>query len=151
LPRSGSTLLAGILRQNPLFCAGMSSPVNSIFITLSKSMSGANEGSIFISDDQRRHILTTMLEAYYENVSQDRTIFDTNRGWCGVLSVLTELFPRSRVICCVRNTAWILDSVERHIQKNQVHPPKMFSYEPGGNVYTRVEILMKSGFVGASM
>ena len=27
LPRSGSTLLAGILRQNPRFHAGMTSPV----------------------------------------------------------------------------------------------------------------------------
>ena len=34
LPRSGSTLLAAILRQNPRFHAGMSSPVASLFMAL---------------------------------------------------------------------------------------------------------------------
>jgi sulfotransferase len=34
LPRSGSTLLAAILRQNPRFHSGMSSPVGALFIAL---------------------------------------------------------------------------------------------------------------------
>ena len=41
LPRSGSTLLAGILRQNPRFHAGMSSPVASLFMALQGAMSQA--------------------------------------------------------------------------------------------------------------
>jgi sulfotransferase len=38
LPRSGSTLLAAILRQNPRFHAGMSSPVASLFMALQGAM-----------------------------------------------------------------------------------------------------------------
>ena len=36
LPRSGSTLLAAILRQNPRFHAAMSSPVGSLFMAPGK-------------------------------------------------------------------------------------------------------------------
>ena len=34
LPRSGSTLLAGILRQNPRFHAAMTSPVGAMYMAL---------------------------------------------------------------------------------------------------------------------
>ena len=48
LPRSGSTLLAGILRQNPRFHAGMTSPVGSMYMALETSMSRRNETAVFI-------------------------------------------------------------------------------------------------------
>ncbi|MBU2768788.1 sulfotransferase, partial [Acidithiobacillus ferrivorans] len=46
LPRSGSTLLAAILSQNPRFSAGMSSPVAGLVHTLLHEMSGQNEFSV---------------------------------------------------------------------------------------------------------
>ena len=55
LPRSGSTLLAGILRQNPRFHAGMTSPVGSMYMALEKSMSRRNETAVFIDSVQRRN------------------------------------------------------------------------------------------------
>ena len=42
LPRSGSTLLAAILRQNPRFHAGMTSPVGAMYMALERSMSRQN-------------------------------------------------------------------------------------------------------------
>ncbi|MBR8827105.1 MAG: hypothetical protein DSM107014_04230 [Gomphosphaeria aponina SAG 52.96 = DSM 107014] len=48
LPRSGSTLLAGILRQNPNFHAGMSSPVGGLMNQLLESVGaglGTNPGT----------------------------------------------------------------------------------------------------------
>ena len=50
LPRSGSTLLAAILRQNPRFHAGMSSPVGSLFMALQGAMSRRNEAAVFIDE-----------------------------------------------------------------------------------------------------
>jgi sulfotransferase len=50
LPRSGSTLLAAILNQNPRFQAGMSGPLAGMFSTLLGEMSGKNEFSVFIDD-----------------------------------------------------------------------------------------------------
>ena len=151
LPRSGSTLLAGILRQNPRFNAGMSGPVAHIFMSLTKGMSGINESAPFMSDQQRIRILRGMVENYYADLPETTVVFDTNRAWCSQTLLLAQLFPNARVICCVRSASWILDSIERHIQKNELHPPKMFNYEAGGNVYTRTEMLMKAGLVGGSM
>ncbi|MBD2040099.1 sulfotransferase, partial [Microcoleus sp. FACHB-672] len=46
LPRSGSTLLSAILRQNPRFHAGMTSPVGALVERMLEAMSENNEYSI---------------------------------------------------------------------------------------------------------
>jgi hypothetical protein len=46
LPRSGSTLLAAILRQNPRFHAAMTSPVGSLYTALEAAMSRRNETAV---------------------------------------------------------------------------------------------------------
>src|SRR5271165_4113861 len=148
LPRSGSTLLEGVLRQNPRFHAAISGPMAEMFTSLVRSMSGFNDASIFISDDQRRRVLRSLFEAYYADLTDGRVLFDTSRGWCSSLPALAELFPNARVGCCVRSPAWILDSIERHVQQNAFATQRMFSHDPKGNVYTRVEALTgKDGFV----
>ncbi len=53
LPRSGSTLLAAILRQNPRFHASISSPMGMIFSAMQAAVSGKNEAAGFIDDEQR--------------------------------------------------------------------------------------------------
>ncbi len=68
LPRSGSTLLAGILRQNPRFHAGMTSPVGSMYLALEKSMSRRNETAVFIDTKQRQDILAGLFTNYYDEV-----------------------------------------------------------------------------------
>ena len=60
---------------------------------------------------------------------------------CTKLPLLATLFPQARVICCVR-AAWIFDSIERLIRKNKFQPSAIFNFEPGGNVYSRVEGLI---------
>jgi sulfotransferase len=53
LPRSGSTLFSALLRQNPHFCAGMSSPVMPIYAATQLALSTKNEFHVFITDRQR--------------------------------------------------------------------------------------------------
>ncbi|HTW71901.1 MAG TPA: sulfotransferase [Acetobacteraceae bacterium] len=149
LPRSGSTLLAAILRQNPHFHAGMSSPVGSLFNAMLRQMSQDNETAVFIDDGQRKAILTAVLDAYYFRERPHKVVFDTNRLWCSKLPALAELFPEAKVICCVRHVPWILDSIERLIRQNKFEPSKIFNFEPGGTVYSRVEGLGSgTGMVG---
>ncbi|HKD08431.1 MAG TPA: sulfotransferase [Bryobacteraceae bacterium] len=152
LPRSGSTLLEGILRQNPRFHAAMSGPLPEMFFSLIRTMSHASDTSIFITDTQRRRILRSVFEAYYADLASDKIIFDTGRAWCGLLPALVEMFPDARVVCCLRNPAWILDSIERHVQRNAFLTQRMFGFDSKGNVYTRVEALTgKDGFVKRSL
>ena len=148
LPRSGSTLLAAILRQNPRFSAGMSSPVAGLVQALLHEMSGQNEFSVFINNAQRQRILRGVAEHYYAGTSA-AVAFDTNRSWCGKLPVLAALFPDSKVIACVRDLPWIFDSIERLVRRNAFEPSSLFHYQSGGTVYTRVNGLAgPEGLVG---
>lgn len=149
LPRSGSTLLSAILCQNPRFHAGIQSAVSEIFSNALRIMS-SSESALFISDAQRERILRSIVSEYYAELSSDMVIFDSSRNWCTVLPALASLFPDSRVICCVRNPAWILDSVERLVQRNAFLASKMFGHEVG-NVFSRVEAMTKNAFLGPSL
>ena len=152
LPRSGSTLLAGILRQNPAFHAGMTSPVGAMYMALESSMSRRNDTAVFIDDEQRRAVLKGLFRNYYKTIHPKKTVFDTNRAWCTKLPALGQLFPEARVICCVRNIGWIMDSVERLIRRNAFELSGMFGFEAGGTVYSRVNRLASSdGLVGYAL
>jgi sulfotransferase len=152
LPRSGSTLLAGILRQNPRFHAGMSSPVGSLFMALQGAMSRRNEAAVFIDELQKRELLKGIFDNYYHALHEERVVFDTNRAWCSKLPTLVKLFPDSKVICCVRHVPWIMDSIERLIRDNAFELSGIFNFESLNTVYTRVSRLATSdGLVGFAM
>jgi sulfotransferase len=149
LPRSGSTLLSAILRQNPRFHAAMTGPVGSLIEAMLRNMSMANETSIFITDAQREALLRSVFDTFYADVPSGDVVFDTNRLWCTKLPLLATMFPKARVICCVRDIPWIFDSIERLIRTNKFQPSGIFNFEPGGTVYSRVEGLgAGTGMVG---
>ena len=144
LPRSGSTLLAGILRQNPRFHAAMTSPVGALFNTLVEAMSPGNEFAVFISEEQRKDLLEGLFTTYYRKESHKDVIFDTNRMWCARLSALTRIFPEAKVICCVRSVAWIMDSIERLVRRNAFEHTRLFANaSERGTMYTRIETLAR--------
>lgn len=140
LPRSGSTLLAAILRQNPHFHAGMTSPVGSFFNAVLAQVSAGSEFASTVNVEQRRAILQGLFASYYQSESDKTVIFDTNRQWTTKLPMLLDLFPGAKIIACVRNVAWIMDSVERLYRANPYENTRLF----GGNmqrstVYSRLE------------
>ncbi|MEO1400748.1 MAG: sulfotransferase [Cyanobacteria bacterium J06635_1] len=142
LPRSGSTLLAAILAQNPRFWAGMTGPVGSLTNRLLEGMSH-DETAVFISAEQKRTLLMGLFAAYYrEQIEQQKIIFDTNRLWCSKLSLIGELFPRAKVISCVRNVAWVMDSLERLFRNNAFDISGLFNNrQEAATVYSRTETL----------
>ncbi|MEZ2229230.1 MAG: sulfotransferase [Microcoleus sp.] len=93
LPRSGSTLLAALLRQNPRFHATMTSPVGGLVERMLEAMSEDNECSVFISPEQKRALILGIFSAYYHPQADKEIIFDTNRLWCSKLPLIRELFP----------------------------------------------------------
>ncbi|MGH7023672.1 MAG: sulfotransferase family protein [Caulobacteraceae bacterium] len=152
LPRSGSTLLAALLRQNPRIHASMSSPVSSLVSGLMRLMSQENEGAVFIEDDQRARILRACVEAFYADIHPGQLVFDTNRAWATRLPLLARLYPKAKVVCCVRNPAWALDSLERLTRASPLEPSGIFKFDPGGTVYTRAEGLMSgTGLIGFAL
>jgi sulfotransferase len=152
LPRSGSTLLAGILKQNPRFSAEMSSPVGAMFSALQRSMSGRNEGAVFINDDQKREVLRGLFNSFYHAIHPKQLVFDTNRVWCAKLPTLVQLYPEAKVICCVRQLGWIIDSIERLIRSNAFDVSGIFGFEPNLTVYTRAaRVASSDGLVGFAL
>lgn len=148
LPRSGSTLLAAILRQNPRFHAMMTSPVGGVYLAMQDATSRKNEASVFITQAQKRDLLAGVFHNYYRSIERD-VVFDTNRIWCSKMPALTELFPQAKLVCCVRHVPWIMDSIERLVRRNAFELSGMFGFESGGTVYSRVNRLAGSdGMVG---
>lgn len=144
LPRSGSTLLAGILRQNPHFHAAMSSPVAGLLNGVLEQMGANSESYSFFDEAKRKRICKSLFEAYYAD-KECPVIFDTNRHWTARMHQLVELFDNFKVICCVRNPAWIMDSFETIYRKNPFDYSRMFSAATRGTVYSRCDSLINGG------
>lgn len=151
LPRSGSTLLSAILRQNPDFYAGMSSGLGLLVPNLMQKMSPGSEVSLMVSDNQRKDILKGIFSNYYHSVTERPVIFDTNRLWTLRMPMLDQFFPEAKIIACVRDVSWVLDSIERQAVKNPFHFSQMFGVGNSGSVYGRTEFLMgKDSMVGSA-
>lgn len=156
LPRSGSTLLAALLRQNPRFHAGMTSPVGGLFNALLNQFSAGSEYGPVITQNQRRCLLRGLFDSYYADVKDKDVIFDTNRLWCSKLPALMDLYPQAKVIACVRNVAWVMDSIEKLYRANPFENTKLYNDDIERNtVYSRVETLAQRnrlvGFAWAAL
>lgn len=145
LPRSGSTLLAAILRQNPKFHAGMTSPVFPMVNSIHGAMGTGNEMHGQITQPQRVKVQRGVIENFYQQqLANDKIVFDTNRMWTSKMPLLNTLFPESKVICCVRDVAWIIDSFERASQKDPTVKSKLYTPEEDVSIYSRAKALISA-------
>ena len=116
LPRSGSTLLSAILRQNPEFYADIGSPIEEI-IRHTIGTIGAYEGRCTFSETRRIKLLHSIFDGYYDHINKS-VIFDSCRKWTSKTSLLKSLFPNTKILCTVRDIASILNSFEMIHSKN---------------------------------
>ena len=156
LPRSGSTLLSAILLQNPRFHAGMTSPVGALFSGVLEQCSAGSEFGAVIDTEMRRRLLRGLFDAYYADKADKPVVFDTNRQWSSRLPAISDLFPKAKVIACVRNVAWVMDSLERLYRANPYENTKLFGDAVERNtVYSRCETLAQRnrlvGFAWAAL
>ncbi len=149
LPRSGSTLLSGILKQNPAIHADMSSPVASLINGCLEQIGAGSEFYSFFDEKKRKTICSAIFDAYYKDINT-QIVFDTNRLWTARMHQLVELFDDFKVVCLVRDPAWIMDSFEKIYRKNPFDYSRMFSAGNRATVYTRCESLL-NGIVGISL
>jgi sulfotransferase len=151
LPRAGSTLLASILNQNPACSAAIMSPTGRIVTTTLEAMGTSNEAAMFVTDKQRLNIIRSIFDAYYAD-DMHNVIFDNNRRWTANISLLAECFPDSRMVCCVRSPAAIVDSFERLFQSNPLNLSVAYGSIANTTVYDRTTELMKpTGVVGFAL
>lgn len=117
---------------------------------LMEKMSGTGEFAPFFNDDRRRTLLRGVFDAYYADAATERVVFDTNRLWTSRTALMKELYPPARIICCVREVGWIIDSLERMLRRNPLQLARIFNFKSGSSIYSRVETLMNSekGLIG---
>ena len=142
LPRSGSTLLSALLLQNPRFHAGMTSPVGGLFKGMLNQLGAGSEFGPVVTKEQRRRLSRGLFDSYYADQVGKEVIFDTNRMWSAQMPALMDLFPGAKLIACVRNVAWVMDSIERRYRANPYEITRLFSDDTERNtVYSRVDTL----------
>jgi sulfotransferase len=139
LPRSGSTLLSAILKQNSNFYAGIS---DSLLSHVRSQIEVGNDVPTSEKQESRlKRIVNNTFDAFYYDVSNP-IVFNTNRLWTNMLPELKSLYPYTKVICCVRDITKIIDSFERMHQKNPFLISSVFNKSVDLNVYTRSNSLM---------
>ena len=116
LPRSGSTLLSGILKQNPEFYADIASPVEALTGTSIDIITG-NEVNLLVTEKQRKNLLYGIFDGYYQHI-ENPVIFDSSREWTKRTTFLQSLFPYTKILCPVRDIVSILNSFEVISSKN---------------------------------
>lgn len=144
LPRSGTTLLSTILNQNPKFAASISGPL-ARFVRAIITESSTQGGYRFeCPPAKRKKLIKGLFDNYYDDDSKE-VYFNTNRGWPLLLPVIKDLYPETKVLMCVRDIGWVLDSFETLQRKNPYTFTTMFSPEENATVYTRCETLLNPG------
>jgi len=140
LPRSGSTLLSSILKQNPKFTSGISDPLSSYAHSIIRDTNTAVGMDAAVSIDKRKEIIRDMFDSFYKHGRE--VCFNTNRGWTSDTSLLKDLFPNFKMIVCLRDVPWILDSFEQLNAKNPYTIKPLYHHQELGNVHDRCRILM---------
>jgi len=95
---------------------------------------------------KRKNIINGIFENYYDDDDKE-VFFDTNRGWGLMLPLLKDLFPYTKVIMCVRDIPWVLDSFECLYRKNPYDKSLIIPEEYATNVYSRSSYLMQESSV----
>jgi len=120
----------------------MTSPVGALFSSMLNQFSAGSEFGPVIDQPMRRRLLRGLFDTYYAEHSDKGFIFDTNRMWCAKLPALLDLFPDTKIIACVRNVAWVMDSIERLYRANPYENTKLFHDDTERNsVFSRVDTL----------
>lgn len=141
LPRSGTTLLSTILKQNPRFEASISGPLARIVRATIQESNGQGGYQTECPPEKVKNILGGIFDNYYNDSSKE-VAFNTNRGWPLLLSTTKDLYPESKLLMCVRDVGWVLDSFETLFRKNPYSFTNMFSKEQNTNVYSRCQTLL---------
>jgi len=97
-------------------------------------------------------MLRGIFDTYYQHVPAGSVVFDTNRTWTAKAALLGTLYPDCRIICCVRDIGWVLDSLERIRLRNPLKLSRLYPQQTGESIYARVDALMNSehGLVGSA-
>ena len=80
LPRSGTTLLSTILKQNPKFEASISGPLARFTRAIIQESSTQGGYRFECPPEKRKNLINGLFENYYDDPTKE-VAFNTNQGW----------------------------------------------------------------------
>lgn len=125
IPRSGSTLLAQLLSQNPRVHCSPTSDVIELVVQMRNSFGnfeGFKSQGIFNVAPRIRTAMRGIIEGFYaEEFAAGKTVADKSRGWVQYIELVEEILgERARIICCVRDIREVVASFERLYRTSQL-------------------------------
>jgi len=143
LPRSGSTLFANILAQNPRFHTTGTSGIMDIIFGVRNTWNELVEFKASPNEEAKLRVLRSILEAYYSDVDKP-VIFDKCRGWPSLLEMAeTVLGHKAKILVPVRDLRDVLASFEklwRDNSKSSQIPQERNNYFKFQTVQGRCEV-----------
>lgn len=140
LPRSGSTLLSSILNQNPRFESQITNHLLPIVDATVHSFNKNATPREYLTTDTKRKIIRSIVDSYHDTPGKD-VFFNHNKGWHGKLDLVNSIDPNFKMIICVRDIGWILDSEERIARSNPYNIPSYL--EQSSHVYSRADTMLR--------
>ncbi len=148
LPRSGSTLLANILAQNPRFHATATSGIMDIMFGVRNVWNNLIEFKASPDYPAEIRVLRGILESYFSNITKP-VIFDKSRGWLSELEMIEEVLGHKvKVLVPVRDIRDVLSSFEKLWRKNAPYiqnPQAQEDYFQFQTVAGRANMNLRSG------
>lgn len=110
LPRTGSTLLASILGQNPKIHATATSPLCPLLVRAGLALGQLHSQYTFDAFKVGDRIFPAMVKAYFDNIDKP-IIFDKHRMWPrNIKEIMDYINPNPRIVCTVRPIAEVITS-----------------------------------------
>lgn len=133
LPRSGSTMIQCILRQNPKIHAEPVSSLATCFNSIYANWDNIEANKEYSNEKAKVNVLLSMLQGYHASIDKP-IVFDKDRMWVGRIALLEAVLgEKVKILCPVRNPAEILSSFEK-LRKN--NPLNMLPAEAGADGIT---------------
>lgn len=132
LPRSGSTLIANLFKQNPQTHGEAVSSLASIIGSVNASWNSIEANQEYENPQAKKGVLKSIFQGYYNHIDKP-IILDKDRGWIPLIAQVETILERQvKIVVCVRNPAEILSSFERMRKENPLF-------------FTRVDAALKEG------
>jgi sulfotransferase len=130
LPRSGSTLLANLLNQNPKFWASPTSGLCPLLLRTNQTWNEISELRASASSSDKMNVLRGMLESFH--VQPQPSVFDKSRGWVCAFELLGQLlgYP-PKIIVTYRDIPSILSSCEKLFRRELANPASTAQWAQG--------------------
>jgi sulfotransferase len=123
MPRSGSTLLANILNQNPRFYASPTSGICPLMLQVNAAWPMIPELRASATSAVKSSVLLSMLHGAYLWQQDRPVVIDKSRGWVCAFEILESILGRKpKILVTVRDLPSILASCEKLFRRELADP-----------------------------